>query len=78
MSKSLKVILITVSGFSTFLVLVVAARYVFLDVNDYKSWIERVASKTLGMEVKVAGRLELGFFPGLQVTGEDVQIHNRG
>ena len=78
MSKSLKVILITVSGFITFLVLVVAALYVFLDVNDYKSWIERVASKTLGMEVKVAGRLELGFFPGLQVTGEDVQIHNRG
>lgn len=78
MSKSLKAVLFAVSGFVGLLVLVAAALLLFVDANAYKPELEAAASKALGMEVSVGGRLEIGFFPGLLVTLEDVHIRNRG
>ncbi len=75
MSKSLKMIL---GGFIGLLVLIAVALLLFVDVNAYKSRLEAAASGALGMEVKVGGRMGVGFFPSLSVTLEDVHIRNRG
>lgn len=78
MSKSLKIILFAVSVFVGLLVLAVAALLFFVDANAYKPRLEAAASGALGMEVRVGGRLGIGFFPGLLVTLEDVHFRNRG
>lgn len=78
MSKPLKVIVFAVAGLAGLLVLVAAALLVFLDTNAYKPRLEAVASGALGMEVRVGGRLRIGFFPGLVVTLEDVHIRSQG
>ncbi len=78
MSKSLKIILFTVSGFVVILVLVAMALYYFVDINSYKPRLEAAASEASGMEVRVGGKMGIGLFPGLQVTLDDVQIRNRG
>ncbi|GAB4507992.1 MAG: hypothetical protein Tsb0026_05570 [Sulfuricaulis sp.] len=78
MSKSLKIILFAVSGFVGLLIMAALALLLFVDANDYKSRLEAAASETLGMEVRVGGRLGIGFFPGLHVTLEDAHIRNRG
>ncbi|MDD5390937.1 MAG: AsmA family protein [Gallionellaceae bacterium] len=78
MSKSLKNISFAIGALIGFLVLVAIALRLFFDVNAYKPRIEAAASRTLGMEVSVAGRLGIDVFPGLLVTLEDVRIRNRG
>jgi uncharacterized protein involved in outer membrane biogenesis len=77
MSKSLKITLFAVSGLVGLLVLVAGALLLFVDANAYKPRLEATASRALGMEVKVGGRLGIGFFPGLHVTLDDVHIRNR-
>jgi uncharacterized protein involved in outer membrane biogenesis len=78
MKKSLKIILCAVGGFFALLVFIAIAVYYFVDVNKYKPGLETAASKALGMEVKVGGRLRIALFPGLRVKLEDVHIQNRG
>lgn len=78
MSRSLKIILFTVGGFVGLLVVAVLALLFFTDANVYKPRLTAAASEALGMEVSVDGNLGIGFFPGLQVTLEDVHIRNRG
>ncbi|MDO8705251.1 MAG: AsmA family protein [Sulfuricaulis sp.] len=78
MSKPLKIILFAVGGFVGLLILVAVALLVFVDINVYKPRLEVAASRALGMEVRVGGRLGVGFFPGLHVTLQDVHIRNRG
>lgn len=78
MSKSLKIILFAVGGFVGLLVFTAAALVLFVDANVYKPRLESAASAALGMDVRVGGRLGIGFFPGLLVSLEDVHIRNRG
>lgn len=78
MSKKTKIIVLVVGGLAGLLVLVATAVLIFVDANAYKSRLEAAASETLGMEVKVGGRLGFGFSPGLYVTLEDMHIRNRG
>lgn len=78
MSKTTKIILFSIGGFAALLVLVVVSVLLFADANAYKSRLEAAASEALGMEVRIGGRLAIGFFPGLLVTLEDVHIRNRG
>lgn len=78
MSKPLKIILFAVGGLVVLLVLVAVALLLFVDANAYKSRLEAAASEALGMEVRVGGRVGLGFFPGVDVTLQDVNIRNRG
>jgi uncharacterized protein involved in outer membrane biogenesis len=77
MSKSLKITLFAVSGLVGLLVLVAVALVLFFDANAYKPPLEAAASRALGMEVRVGGRLAIGFFPGLHVTLDDVHVRNR-
>lgn len=78
MSKSLKIILFVVGGIASLVVLAAIALILIVDVNAHKPRLEAAASAALGMEVKVGGRLGLGFFPGLIVKLENVHIRNRG
>jgi AsmA protein len=78
MPRSLKIILLTVSGFIALLVLAALAMLLFVDANTYKPRLVAAASEALGMEVSVDGSLGIGFFPGLQITLEDAHIRNRG
>lgn len=50
----------------------------FLDLERYKPRIEAAASAATGMEVRIGGRLGIGFLPNLHVTLEDLQVRNRG
>ena len=77
MSKPLKIILFVVGGLVGLLILVAVALLVFVDINGYKPRLEAAASRALEMEMRVGGRLGIGFFPGLHVTLQDVRIRNR-
>lgn len=78
MPRSMKIILFAVGGFVGLLILVAVALLLFVDANAYKPRLEAAASGVLGMEVRVGGRVGIGFFPGLHVTLQDVNIRNRG
>jgi len=60
------------------LLLVAAVLILSLNANAYKPRLEASASQALGMEVKVAGPLGIGFFPGLLLTLHDVHVRNHG
>ena len=78
MSRLPRLILFAAIGFAGLLVLVAAALLFLVDANVYKPRLEATASQALGMEVRIGGRLGIGFFPGLLLTLEDVHIRNRG
>lgn len=78
MSKSLKAITLTIGALIGVLVLAAISLFLFLDINAFKPRLEAAASDIMGMEVRVGGRLGIGYFPGLLVTVEDVRIRNRG
>jgi AsmA protein len=78
MSKPLKIILMVASGFVFLLVFAVVALLFFVDANTYKPRLEAAASRAVGMDVRVGGRLGIDLFPGLDITLEDVHIGNQG
>jgi AsmA protein len=78
MSKSFKIIFLAVSGFVALLISIAVALIVFVDASAYKPHLEATASAALGMEVRIDGRLGIGFFPGLLLTLRDVHILNGG
>jgi AsmA protein len=78
MTKPLKSILFAVVGLLGLLILVCVVLLFVVDTNVYKSRLERAASKSSGMEVRVGGRLGIAFGPGLQVRLDDVHIRNQG
>ena len=74
MSRTLKRILFTIGGAVGLLVLLVLAAALFVDVNRYKPRLEAAASDALGMDVRIGGRLGVGFLPGLHLTVEEGRI----
>lgn len=78
MSKSLKRILFAIGGLIGLVVLVAVAVRLFVDINAYKPRLEAAASKVLGMEFHVGGRMGIDVLPDLHVTLVDVHIRNRG
>ncbi len=78
MSKSIQAFTWTIGALTGLLVLAAITLLSLLDTRVIKPRFEGAASEVLGMEVKVNGRLGIGFFPGLRVTLNDVHIRNRG
>lgn len=78
MPKPLKISIWVVSGLAVGLALVAAAVVLFLDANAFKPQLEAAASRAMGMEVQIDGNIGVGLFPGVHLTLEGVQIHNRG
>jgi uncharacterized protein involved in outer membrane biogenesis len=78
MSKSLKIILLSVAGVIGLLILISVALLFLVDTGVYKPRLERAASEALGMEVHISGRLGITLFPDLQIRLDDVHIRNQG
>ena len=78
MPKALKVVLFALGGLAGVLVLAALAVLAFVDADAYKPRVEAAASRALGMEVTVEGRLHFGFAPGLHVRLENVRVRNQG
>jgi len=78
MSKTLKAITYATAALIGLIVLAAIVLSLFLDINAYKPRLEAAAAAATGMEVRVNGRMGIGFFPGVRVTLEDVHIRNRG
>jgi len=77
MSKTSKIVLFAAIGLVGLLFAVAAALRGLVDPNVYKSRLQASASKALGMEVSVVGRLVVDFFPRLLVTLEDVHFRSQ-
>jgi len=77
MSRTPKLIVLTVGGIIAFLTLAAVALVVVLGGNA-KDQVQRLVSEALGMEVNVKGAVNIGFVPRLHVAMHDVQIRNRG
>jgi AsmA protein len=78
MSKTLKRILIAVGSLVGLLILISVTLFFFVDTQAYKPRLEKAASKVLGMEVKIGGRMGITIFPELHVRLDDVHIRNQG
>jgi len=78
MASKWKIALFAAGGLLALLILAAVALVLFVDVNAHKPRLEAAASDVLGMEVRIVGKLGIGFFPGFHVTLEDVRIRNRG
>jgi AsmA protein len=76
--KTKKIFYFAICGFLALLFLVAVALFLLVDPNTYKAQLATVASKALGLEVRVGGRLGIGFFPGLHCNLVDLHISNRG
>lgn len=74
MSRSLKRILYAIGGAVGLLILVALAVPLVVDANRYKPRLEAAASDALGMDVRIGGRLGMGFLPGFHLTVEDGRI----
>jgi AsmA protein len=77
MSKTSKLILLTVAGLAGLVVLTAVTAALFLRASA-KSRVEAVASEALEMEVDVRGRVAIGFLPGLHVELADVHARKHG
>ena len=78
MPKSLKISIWIASGIAGGLALLAAAVILFLDANAFKPQLEAAASRVMGMKVQVEGNVSVGFFPGVHITLESVQVRHRG
>lgn len=76
--RSRKLMLFGLLGLVGLVVLAVACLYLLVDACFNKARFEATSSEALGLDVKIDGRLRIGFFPGLRVTLEDLHVRNRG
>jgi AsmA protein len=74
----LRIILVGALGFVGLLAVGAAALLLLVDASHCKARLEAAASRVLGMEVSIGGRVGIAFFPGLLVTLADVHIRSRG
>ena len=74
MSRPRRVVFWIVALVAGLLLLVALAVPRFVDVGPCKSRLEAVASGAMGMDVRIGGRLGVGFFPGFHVTMEEGRI----
>jgi AsmA protein len=77
MGKKKKVLLISGAAFILF-ALAIFGFLIFSDINAYKPRIEAAASRALGMDVRINGKIKLAFLPHFGVSLRDVTIRNRG
>ncbi len=77
MLRSIKLTLLTISGFAAFLAVIAVALIYFVDTDAYKPRLQTAATAALGMEVSIDGRLAIGFYPNLQLSMNDVHIRNQ-
>lgn len=77
MSRVTRIVLFVAIGLVGLLCVAAAALLGLVDPNVYRARLEASASRALGIEVRIAGRIGIDFFPGLLVTLEDVHFRSR-
>jgi len=65
MSTIRKIFIFSLVTFSGLLLIGALFLLFFVDINSYKTKLEATASNALGLDVKVDGRIGLGFFPSI-------------
>lgn len=78
MSKTMQRVVVALAGTVALLVVLGVWLGPRLLGANVRAHLETDASSALGMQVQVAGRVALRFFPLLHVTLEDVRVRNRG
>jgi uncharacterized protein involved in outer membrane biogenesis len=74
MSRSLKRILFAIGGAVGLVILLAGVVPLVVDANRFKPRLEVAASDALGMDVRIDGRLGMGFLPGFHVTVAEVRV----
>jgi len=77
LSKSKKIILLSVAGIVAVMVFIALAP-ILVNADAYKPRVQAAVSAELGMDVIIDGKLGIAFFPGLLLTMNDVHIRNQG
>src|ERR1700722_13877008 len=78
MSKNMQRVLVALAGACALLVVSGIWLGPRLLGENVRARLETDASSALGMQVQVAGRVALRFFPIVHVTLEDIHVRNRG
>src|SRR5512143_1914241 len=76
-SKSGRSVLLVTGGIVGVFALAAVVFIRYFDPAVYKSRMEAAASRMLGLDVGIGGRVGFGFSRGLRVTLEDVRVQNR-
>ena len=72
------IVIFSMATFSGLLLIGALFLFFFVDINGYKTKLEATASKALGVDVKVDGRMKLGFYPALRVALGEVSFRKHG
>lgn len=78
MPKSLKNVLYAAAVFIGLLILIAVIASHFINVNALQSYLEATAARVTGMQVQIEGDIYIRLFPGVSLTLDRVQVHNRG
>lgn len=78
MPKSLKIFLYVVAGLLGLALIAALIASRFIDTNALRPRLEAKASQATGMQVKIEGDIHIDVFPGISLTLNRVQLHNRG
>lgn len=78
MANRRQIALFAAGGIVALLLLAAVALVLFVDAGAIKPTLEAAFSDALGMEVRIGGKVGIGFFPGFHIAVEDVRIRNRG
>jgi uncharacterized protein involved in outer membrane biogenesis len=73
MRRPSKRIILTI-GAAIGLLILLALAVLLVDVNRHKPRFELAASNALGMDVRIGGRLSMGFFPSFHLAAKDCRI----
>lgn len=78
MSPGKKRALLVIGGMIAALVVAYVAAGLLVDINRYKPRLEAAASGVLGLDVRIAGEMNLALFPPLGMTVEGLQVARGG
>ena len=78
MPKSLKIFVYATAALIGLLVLTAVIASRFINANALRPHLEAAAARVTGMQMRIEGDIHIGFFPGVSLTLDRVQVHNRG
>ncbi len=77
MPRKRNIVLAAAGGILAILVAAGAALVLLVDWDAFRPRLETAASRATGMEVRIGGKLGVGFSPGIHVTAEEVRFRTR-
>ncbi len=68
---------LVIAGSGALIVIAAIVAVLLFDINAHKPGIETAASRAIGLDVRINGKMGLSFFP-VRVSAHDVHIANKG